>query len=63
MTIRFVASHAAPKRTEIANSDKTVTVDEDVRNRKDDIQGSESDTGILCKNMKFNMLFANRLIR
>jgi hypothetical protein len=39
--IRFVASHAAPTKTEKANSDERVTVDEEVSNSKNDIQGSE----------------------
>jgi hypothetical protein len=38
--IRFVASHAAPKTTEKANSDGRVTVDRGVSN-SDDIQGPE----------------------
>jgi hypothetical protein len=40
--IRFVASHAILTRTEKANSDDRVTVDEEVSN-SDDIQGSEED--------------------
>jgi hypothetical protein len=43
--IRFVASHAAPKITEKANSDKMVTVDEEVSNSSD-IQGSEENRNI-----------------
>jgi hypothetical protein len=36
--VRFIASHAAT--IEKANSDKMVTVDEEVNNKKNDIQGS-----------------------
>ena len=41
--VRFVASHAAPKTTEKANSDDRVTIDEDVSNRND-IQGSQENS-------------------
>jgi hypothetical protein len=39
-SIRFVASHAAPKTTEKANSDDRFTISEEVSN-SNDIQGSE----------------------
>jgi hypothetical protein len=38
--VRFVASHAVSTRTEKANSDDRVTVDEEVSN-SDDIQGQQ----------------------
>ena len=41
--VRFVASHAAPKTTEKADSDDRVTIDEDVSNRND-IQGSQENS-------------------
>jgi hypothetical protein len=43
--IRFVASHAASTGTEKANSDKMVTVDEEVSN-SNDLQGSEENRSL-----------------